>query len=683
MNNILISVRYGKLKFNNELNNFILCSRHSLNLALTYKRESEFGNLLHILEYSYNHSNHIGSKVYFDIPSTLYIFNRVTLNCVENDGYPLFSLGMPKILACWIAFYRKSRLEKYNDVEISNEKKLLWWMIEDFLNNKLIIFEDFNYCLFRSSVSAFNKNTYLINSYISYYDGNLQVDDCSSIYTLGKHILNLESHVSGKYLFRSDKFIFQYMTLQMKDVIVNFNDFNFSISVAYSEYLYLKRMGVEFIDDSLIQLNFELLTLLKSSIADIGSNLIEKIIITPLECNELPMSGFKLFDDFLRNSDFHYLKAIINSYYDCGQKATNLHLRNSFYHDNLKFCVTGRHSSPSGIGEDARMFSASLEYSGSALNRRFDITTFNKSLNYNNNIFEVNLICMPPWDYLLEKIRYPNLRKNTKKLIGYWPWELPGIPLNHKDIIFSDFDEIWVPSQFVYDCFIQYSNKPVKIIPSPVYINDLLSYTKETKDSFDFLLMFDFGSSIYRKNPFVSIAAFKMLYANNKNYRLIIKVINGDVRNHVYTELCRLIDNCSNIILIDEHFTRYNVLQLISNCDAFISAHRSEGFGRIIAEAMLLGTSVIASNWSGNIDFCNDNTCAMVEGDLIPVKSHEYGFYENQVWFDANIDSLTDCLKKVQSSNQQVLSYAKNLILTKYSPDSIFNSFLKNDYSFF
>ena len=48
------------------------------------------------------------------------------------------------------------------------------------------------------------------------------------------------------------------------------------------------------------------------------------------------------------------------------------------------------------------------------------------------------------------------------------------------------------------------------------------------------------------------------------------------------------------------------LLSLYGCCDVFLSLHRSEGFGRGIAEALPLGVDVIATAYAGNTDFCAD-----------------------------------------------------------------------------
>ena len=54
-------------------------------------------------------------------------------------------------------------------------------------------------------------------------------------------------------------------------------------------------------------------------------------------------------------------------------------------------------------------------------------------------------------------------------------------------------------------------------------------------------------------------------------------------------------------------------------CDAYVSLHRSEGLGLRMAEFMLLGKPVIATNYSGNVDFMNTSNSLLVDYDLVPV----------------------------------------------------------------
>ena len=45
------------------------------------------------------------------------------------------------------------------------------------------------------------------------------------------------------------------------------------------------------------------------------------------------------------------------------------------------------------------------------------------------------------------------------------------------------------------------------------------------------------------------------------------------------------------------------MLSLMASVDCFVSLHRSEGFGLGMAQSMYLGKPVIATGYSGNMDF--------------------------------------------------------------------------------
>jgi len=73
----------------------------------------------------------------------------------------------------------------------------------------------------------------------------------------------------------------------------------------------------------------------------------------------------------------------------------------------------------------------------------------------------------------------------------------------------------------------------------------------------------------------------------------------------------------SNITVIDQMYSPDEVLSLMDVCDAYVSLHRSEGLGLTMAEAMLMGKPVIATNYSGNIDFMDDTNSLLVPFELV------------------------------------------------------------------
>jgi glycosyltransferase involved in cell wall biosynthesis len=77
-----------------------------------------------------------------------------------------------------------------------------------------------------------------------------------------------------------------------------------------------------------------------------------------------------------------------------------------------------------------------------------------------------------------------------------------------------------------------------------------------------------------------------------------------------------------------------------------LSLHRSEGFGLVPAEAMLLGRPVVATDFSGTTDFI-DSGCAMpVPYRLIPARDPR-GVFEapGADWADADIGAAAQALR--------------------------------------
>jgi glycosyltransferase involved in cell wall biosynthesis len=120
--------------------------------------------------------------------------------------------------------------------------------------------------------------------------------------------------------------------------------------------------------------------------------------------------------------------------------------------------------------------------------------------------------------------------------------------------------------------------------------------------------------------------------------------------------------------------TRDKLLGLQSVCDCFVSLHRSEGFGRNIAESMLLGKPVIVSDYSGNQDFTNEETAFLVGGSLVPLSAGDYAFFHNQNWFEPQVDIASGmfriCLEFPEVRKRKALA-GQSWIKEHYSPERV------------
>lgn len=226
--------------------------------------------------------------------------------------------------------------------------------------------------------------------------------------------------------------------------------------------------------------------------------------------------------------------------------------------------------------------------------------------------------------------------------IIYPNWELSNFP----DVWLPNlerFDEVWAPSKFIADSLAGKLNKPLLHLPVSCEV-DLSSFFSRRyfgipESAYAFMFFFDFRSYATRKNPEAVVKAFQELVAARPHADccLIIK-INGSETNPAGLErLKREIKPLRDrIVLIDRTVTDNEVKNLIRCCDCFVSLHRSEGFGRGLAEAMYLGKPLIATGYSGNMDFMDATSAMLVDYKLVPVREGDYPHHQGQVWADAD-----------------------------------------------
>jgi glycosyltransferase involved in cell wall biosynthesis len=152
-------------------------------------------------------------------------------------------------------------------------------------------------------------------------------------------------------------------------------------------------------------------------------------------------------------------------------------------------------------------------------------------------------------------------------------------------------------------------------------------------DDFVFLTMFDFNSSAARKNPLAAIEAFKLAFPQgDERACLLLKSSNGDRSTAQLMRLVEASAGDARIIIRDDLIDRADLQALQRCCDAYLSLHRSEGFGLVMAETMLMGKPVIATAYSGNLEFMNSQNSCLVDYDLVQVEAGEYPMAEGQYW---------------------------------------------------
>ena len=95
---------------------------------------------------------------------------------------------------------------------------------------------------------------------------------------------------------------------------------------------------------------------------------------------------------------------------------------------------------------------------------------------------------------------------------------------------------------------------------------------------------------------------------------------------------------------------------------AFVSFTKGEGFGRPLLEASLTAKPVIASNWSGHLDFLNDDMSVLLQGEVKQI--HPSAVVERMLlaesgWFTVNYKKASDVLVDVYKNYKKYIDGAK------------------------
>ncbi|MDR0827840.1 MAG: glycosyltransferase [Desulfovibrio sp.] len=324
--------------------------------------------------------------------------------------------------------------------------------------------------------------------------------------------------------------------------------------------------------------------------------------------------------------------------------------------------VVGYFSQATGLGEGARLYYREVKESGrkvfaidiskssgkAAVDEMFQGLLFTpRNCPAQNEagtiVFHVN----PP--HIMAALwRCRELVRN-KRRVAYWAWELEEIPPFWVPCL-SHFDAIECPSVFTADAIRRKTRKPISVHP-PRILERTPSQRNFAEDGkMRVLSIFDLASNISRKNPIAAIKAFQSAFGNSEKVELILKT---NLSAHCLKEfniIQESIGRSGNIQIMARQLTREELEGLYCRSDVYISLHCSEGYGLTIREAMEFGLEVVATGWSGNMDFMQGPKCHAVPYSFVQVydaKLNVFSHMKKQQWAKADVAQAAEILRSI------------------------------------
>ncbi len=275
--------------------------------------------------------------------------------------------------------------------------------------------------------------------------------------------------------------------------------------------------------------------------------------------------------------------------------------------------------------------------------------------------YSVNLFHMNPPDVVLllrDRPRWLDLANRMNVCVPFW--ELPKLPRQDFVPVLEAMDMVLCPTRFVMDT-VQSSAPLARCVyyPQTAFIPDGV---QPNRSSFGldegktlFMVALDLGSDIDRKNPWAAIEAYRLAFGDRDDVGLVVKVNNPKLNQHLAKGAARLrelVAEMPGVLIVDRALSYPEVLSLYASCDVLLSLHRSEGLGLHLIEAMQLGKPVIATNWSGNLDFTTPENSRLIDYKLVPVVSTHPSYApkiigDGQVWAEPDVEQAARAMREL------------------------------------
>lgn len=326
--------------------------------------------------------------------------------------------------------------------------------------------------------------------------------------------------------------------------------------------------------------------------------------------------------------------------------------------------IVGYLRTESGVGQAARLLTnglagsklsyASLVDSSPTSRQRASVDVEKERTLAHDQAYDCCVLCVNADSVRGVKSRLGADYFRNRRIVGVWFWEVELFPKAlHK--AFNEVDEVWVATEFIRNILAPISPVPVYCIPLPFGVSETVHVDLDRKamgipDGFFFYFSFDFHSVFRRKNPLGLVDAFKLAFQSGEGPVLVIKCINGESHLEELEQLRYACRDRQDIIILSGYLDAATNQALTASCGCYISLHRSEGLGLTMAEAMRNGRPVIATAYSGNMEFMNEGNSYLCRYEMTSVGHHSAPYPAKGLWAEPDLQHAASLMRRVYAN---------------------------------
>ena len=321
--------------------------------------------------------------------------------------------------------------------------------------------------------------------------------------------------------------------------------------------------------------------------------------------------------------------------------------------------VAGYFSYHAGLGESVRGFVQSL-HTADIPHRKVFVPLFSQ----NNRLpddwwkswhapeYRTSIIVINPDHFARAKRYLSPTFFGGRRNVAFWVWETERLPSEMAEAA-AGLHAIWTASHYCARSIAASvgASTPVHVVPHGIDIPEELPVAHRQAWGIPaghvaFGFFFDARSTFERKNPEALVRAFRQAFTAQDRVVLVLKINHGTDAPEQRARLARMADGLP-VIFIDQRLSPLQMQRLVMSLDVYVSLHRAEGFGLTMAEAMALGKPIVATGYSGNLDFMDDACARLVSYTLIETDQAHGPYGRGSCWADPSVEHAAGLLRQL------------------------------------
>jgi glycosyltransferase involved in cell wall biosynthesis len=262
--------------------------------------------------------------------------------------------------------------------------------------------------------------------------------------------------------------------------------------------------------------------------------------------------------------------------------------------------------------------------------------------------FAVNIVCASP-ERLPAFVQHAGAEFFAgRHTAGVWFWHGERFPPELQDR-FALVEQVWVPSAHSAAAIEPASDVPVHVIRVPVAPDPDRARTRAElglpEGTFLFVVAVDHRTGFERQNPLAAVAAFARAFAPGDGAGLVVVCRGTAAAPEDHARLVQAAARHPDVALLHHDSIAADVTAVTAAGDSYVSLHRAEAFGVWLAEAMWLGKPVIATAYSGPLEYLTVDNSRPVDHRLVPLGEGQAPLVAGGRWADPDLDQAAAAMR--------------------------------------